>query len=234
MSDIKKVLGIIVALFFAVLIMSFIVGAVINLVVPPSEALYSDEVVVDIGENNFLVATLKSCAKIAEEKIPDGSFKTSDGQFSYFDAKNITYVDMDGRKDYMIVWKSTPDKYFDFENKSVNQYISAYLTDRDAKCFIEYSYENNEVYGIILGCDNIPYSEYDLMFNILDLNRTGFDLVYTTPSSSYSSYDSGSHYHTVVPDRYTLSRTDPGAYYDHYEYGDNYEIDNYLESEGFD
>lgn len=234
MSEIKKVFGIIIALFFAVLIMSFIVGAVINLVLPPSEAVYGDEVVVDIGENDFLVATLKGCAKVSEEKIPDASFKTSAGQFSYFDAKNITYVDTQGRKDYLIVWKSTPDKYYDFKNGSVNQYVSAYLTDSDAKCFIEYSYENGEVYGIILGCDNIQYSESDLMYSILGLNRTGFSLSYTTPSSSYVSYDSGNHYHTVIPDRYTLSRTDPGAYYDHYEYGDDYGIDDYLEVEGYD
>lgn len=234
MSEIKKVFGIIIALFFAVLIMSFIVGAVINLVLPPSEAVYGDEVVVDIGENDFLVATLKGCAKVSEEKIPDASFKTSAGQFSYFDAKNITYVDTQGRMDYLIVWKSTPDKYYDFKNGSVNQYVSAYLTDRDAKCFMEYSYENGEVYGIILGCDNIQYSESDLMYSILGLNRTGFSLSYTTPSSSYVSYDSGNHYHTVIPDRYTLSRTDPGAYYDHYEYGDDYGIDDYLEVEGYD
>ena len=73
------------------------------------------------------------------------------------------------------------------------------------------------------------------MYEILGLDENGFDLVYTNnaPSYSYSSSPS-SHYHTVVPDRYSLSRSDPGAYYDHYEYGDNYEIDDYLESEGYD
>ena len=74
------------------------------------------------------------------------------------------------------------------------------------------------------------------MYDILGLNRTGFDLTYSNSGTGHSgSYSGGgSSYHTVVPDRYTLSRTDPGAYYDHYEYGDNYDIDNYLESEGFD
>ncbi len=37
-----------------------------------------------------------------------------------------------------------------------------------------------------------------------------------------------------MPDRHSLSRSDPGSYYDHYEYGDNYEIDDYLESQGYD
>lgn len=35
---------------------------------------------------------------------------------------------------------------------------------------------------------------------------------------------SGNHYPTVVPDRYTLSRSDSGVYYDSYEYEDNYEV----------
>ena len=86
---------------------------------------------------------------------------------------------------------------------------------------------------------NKDISESKLIYDILGLNRTGFDLVYSSTSSKQPSYSSsyssgGNHYHTVVPDRYTLSRTDPGAYYDHYEYGDNYDIDNYLESEGYD
>lgn len=62
-------------------------------------------------------------------------------------------------------------------------------------------------------------------------------------SSSDSSYSSGSgysssggseHYHTVVGDRESLAYSDPDSYYDHYEYGDNYDIDDYLESEGYD
>ena len=66
-----------------------------------------------------------------------------------------------------------------------------------------------------------------------------YSLLNVQPTQSYSGGGYGGsggsgHYHTVVPDRYTLSRTDPGAYYDHYEYGDNYEIDDYLESEGYD
>lgn len=236
MSKLKKVAVILIALFIAMLVMGFVIGSIVNLIIPPSEALYSDEVVEDIGGDNFLVAKLDGCLKVNEENIPDASFKTSGGQFSYFDAKNISYVDTSGRKGYFIVWKAIPDKYDIFENKNVNQYVSDYLTDINAKCFIEYSHENNCVYGIILGCDNIYYGESNLMYDILGLNRTGFELSYSDYGTSYGgSYSSGAdHYHTVIPDRYTLSRTDPGAYYDHYEYGDNYDIDDYLESEGYD
>lgn len=234
MSRVKKVAVILVAIFIAMLVIGFSVGSIANLIFTPSEAIHSDKIIEDIGGDGFLTATLKGCLKVHEEKIQDGSFKTSSGKFDYFDAKNITYVDTDGKKDYLIVWKTTPDKYPNFKDKTENQYISAYLTDIDAKCFIEYSYEHDCVYGIIIGTGNISYSEYDLMYDILNLNRTGFDLVYTDLETGGGYYSSGSHYHTVVPDRYTLSRTDPGAYYDHYEYGDNYDIDNYLESEGYD
>ena len=116
-------------------------------------------------------------------------------------------------------------------------YISDYAKDGKSKCFIEYSYESKEVYGIILGTDNIRYSESDLMYEILDLNSSGFKLSYTTiyPTSTSGSFSgSQNHYHTVVGDRYSLSRSDPGAYYDHYEYGDDYGIDDYLEVEGYD
>lgn len=73
------------------------------------------------------------------------------------------------------------------------------------------------------------------------------DRIYTNDysSSSHSSSSSSHHYssgsgssshshYSVKTDPYELSRNDPGAYYDHYEYGDDYDIDDYLESEGYD
>ena len=54
----------------------------------------------------------------------------------------------------------------------------------------------------------------------------------SSPSSSSGS-SSGSHY-GIDTSPYGLAKNDPGAYYDHYEYGDNYKIDDYLESQGFD
>jgi len=229
MSRIKLIVGVVAVLLVAVLLFSFFST--------PSKADYYDNFTEDIGGDGFLVANLTHALKIGETNIPDGSFKASTGEYNYFGAKNISYVDYVGAKDYIVVWKTTPDKYsfFDTKNK-VNQYVSDYSKSSDEKCFIEYSYENNAVYGIIIGSENnITFKESELMYEILGLDENGFNLVYTTKAPSYSySSSSGGHYHTVVPDRYTLSRTDPGAYYDHYEYGDNYDIDNYLESEGYD
>ena len=55
---------------------------------------------------------------------------------------------------------------------------------------------------------------------------------HSTTGTSTSSHGSD-HYHTVVGDRYSLAQNDPDSYYGHYDYGDNYEIDDYLESEGY-
>lgn len=199
----------------------------------PPKADYTDEVFEPVGDNHLNV-TLKQCKKINEESIPEGSVETANyGKISYYDAKNISYVNIAGDKDYFIIWKVTADKY-DFINKSfdVGEYLSDYLQDDSGKIFLEYDIENKFVYGVILGTTNITYSESYFLYNILGLNSVIFELMYTQPSTSTSSYGSD-HYHTVVGDRYSLAHNDPDSYYDHYDYGDNYEIDDYLESEGY-
>lgn len=51
-------------------------------------------------------------------------------------------------------------------------------------------------------------------------------------SYSYDSYPS--HYRGVDTSPDTLAKNDPDSYYDYYEYGDNPDVDDYLESEGYD
>ena len=237
MANVGKVVVILIGLFVALLLIAFIVGSAINLLVPPSQALYSDKIVEDIGGDNALVATLKGCAQINRKDISDGNFKTDlNFNLGWKNAKNISYVDTYGHKGYVIVWKDSPNNYPDISSTNQTRYISDYVSSMNGTCFLVNFHDKDAVYGIIVAGDDIECSESKLMYEILDLNRSEFTQTYSTTSYSYpSSYDSGSgHYHTVVPDRYTLSRTDPGAYYDHYEYGDNYDIDNYLESEGYD
>ena len=231
------------------LIFSLTLGIVsagfLDFIFPPSKANADDEIFEAIGGDDFLNVTLKGCAKVSEENIPEGSVETAfSGEIWYYDAKNITYIDTEGNEDYFLVWKAEPDKYPFFQNTgNVNMYISDYLSDGSGKLFVEYSYEDNQVYGVILGTNSIKYSEADLIYDVLGLNPDGFDLVYSgsvssgpsaSSTSSASSYSGGNHYHTVVGDRSSLAHSDPDSYYDHYEYGDDYDIDNYLESEGYD
>lgn len=237
MANIKKVGVILIGFFVALLMVSFFIGSAVNLLVPPSEAVPGDKIIEDIGGDNVLVATLKGCAEVGRSDIPDGSFRTnSNNDLVWRNAKNISYVDTYGKKGNMIVWKDSPQNYPDLESKEKIKYVSDYIDSMNGTCFVVNFPDKDAVYGIILEGDEIEYSESELMYTILGLNRSGFIQTYSTSSYDYSGGYSGgsSHYHTVVPDRYTLSRTDPGAYYDHYEYGDNYDIDNYLESEGFD
>ena len=51
-------------------------------------------------------------------------------------------------------------------------------------------------------------------------------------SYSYDSYPS--HYGGVDTSPDTIAKNDPDSYYDYYEYGDNPDVDDYLESEGYD
>lgn len=56
----------------------------------------------------------------------------------------------------------------------------------------------------------------------------------TSNHVSYSYESPSSHYRGVDTSPDTLAKNDPDWYYDHYEYGDNPDIDDYLESEGYD
>ena len=235
MSNAKKVAVIIAGIFVALLVISFVVGSMINIFIPPSEALFGDKLIEDIGGDNALVATLDGCLEVSEESIPDGNFITQSGQsLSWFDAKNITFVDVYGYKGNMIVWKAPIEKYSILRDVDGGGYISDYINSSDKNCFLVHFSGSDAVYGIILDNENISYPESQLLYTILGLDKSNFPTTYST-STSYGYYSGGSsHYHTVVPDRDTLAKTDPGAYYDHYEYGDNYDIDDYLESEGYD
>ena len=58
----------------------------------------------------------------------------------------------------------------------------------------------------------------------------------SSSSSHYSggSSSSSSHYGGVDDSPHTIAKNDPDWYYDHYEYGDNPDIDDDLESQGYD
>ena len=125
MANVKKVGVILIGLFVALLFISFFVGTAINLFVPPSEAVYSDSIVEDIGGDNALVATLNGCAEVSRNDIPDGNFKTDlNFNLGWKNAKNISFVDTYANKGYMIVWKDSPKNYPDLSSEKEAKYIS--------------------------------------------------------------------------------------------------------------
>ena len=93
---------------------------------------------------------------------------------------------------------------------------------------LQYNPQNKIVYGIILDNNAKNFNLEELFYDILGLSRS--DINYHEPS--YSSTSSSRYHVDTSPS--TIARNDPDWYYDHYEYGDNYAIDNYLESQGYD
>ena len=75
------VLGFIV--IFLIISMTSAVSAGVFDFYQPSKANPDDKVFEQIGGDDFLNATLKGCAKIGENYIPDASFSTSEGNFTY-------------------------------------------------------------------------------------------------------------------------------------------------------
>ena len=234
MSKAKEIIIFLVVAYIVILIIGFAVGSITNMIFPPAQAVYGEEVVEDIGGDGILVATLDNCVKVGEESIPDDAFDTNlITNLSWSGAKNISYVDTSGNKGNMIVWKTTPDRY-SVLNSSVS-YISDYVNNDNGVCFMQYSPKTNSVYGIIIGSNNISYTESELMYTILDLDRSDYKATYS--SSSYSSGYGGygtSHYGGVDTSPGAIASTSPDWFYDYYDYGDYDDIDEFLESEGYD
>ena len=65
-------------------------------------------------------------------------------------------------------------------------------------------------------------------------NTHYYDVGSGSSSGSYSHSSHSSRYGGVDTSPNTIAKNDPDWYYDHYEYGDNPDIDDYLESQGYD
>lgn len=136
MAKVKQVAVLLVGFFVVLLVVGFLAGSLINLLVPPSQAVYGDKVVEDIGGDNALIATLGSCVKVGEQNIPDGNFTTNLGQnLGWKNAKNISYVDTAGIKDFIIVWKDSPQNYPILSNSSGVSYFQMFYLQWMADAF---------------------------------------------------------------------------------------------------
>lgn len=241
MAKVKEIVIFLIIIIIGVGIFGFVAGSLSSLIFPPSHASYSDEVIVDIGGDGIVVATLDDCLKISEKDIPEGYFDTKIiTNLSWCDAKNISFIDTMGRKGYMIVWKTSPYRYSVLEGNET-AYISDYVEGINGTCFMEYNPITDAAYGIIVGSDEISYSEYTLLYKILGLDKSKFPQTYQPVTvnggygGSYGGYSGGNgHYGGVDTSPHSIVRTDPDWYYDYYDYGDYDDIDEYLESDGYD
>lgn len=238
MAKVKEIVIFLIVIIIGVGIFGFVVSSISSLILPPSHASYDDKVVVDIGGDGILVASLDHCLKLDEKDIPEGYFDTKlITNLSWHDAKNISYIDYNGNKGYLIVWKTSPDWYSVLEGNET-AYISDYVEGFNGTCFMEYTPMTDKAYGIIVGCDEISCSEYTLLYKILGLDKSEFPQTYqpVTVNGGYGYGYSGGHGHYggVDTSPNSIVRTNPDWFYDYYDYGDYDEIDEYLESDGYD
>lgn len=93
--------------------------------------------------------------------------------------------------------------------------------------------QQNKIIAILIICAILILTLNSLIsFSSTDSYPSG-DLD-TSNHVSYSYESPSSHYRGVDTSPDTLAKNDPDSYYDYYEYGDNPDVDDYLESEGYD
>lgn len=215
--------------------MIFITALVIS---PVSAYIYTEDVdgdlTVPVGGNTFLTARFENSTKLNQEGIRDANFTTANHTFPYSAAYKITYKNAEGKTDYLITWKCDDTDYLD--DYIFNDYYghySGYLNDNTTPIFMYM--EGDYVYGIILDCENITYTESDLVHEILAksdyaLSNESYEIE-KAPAGGFSTH---SHYGGVRTDPYEIAGNDPYSYYDYFDYEDNVDIDEYLYDNGYD
>lgn len=229
-DDLKKIAKFVLIAFVVLLVLGVIIGTISYLTSPPSFASSDDSVEIDIGQDGYLKASIKKSLQYKSENIPNGEVNVSGDLIKWKNARNISYVNYLGKKAYVIVWKAPlKDTGFNVVDTSKIAYDYGDIHGKNrmyALYYQEYNPKNKMVYGIILDHNSISYDFKDLIHDILNRSFVKYN------DYSYSTSSSG-RYH-VDDSPYTIARNDPDWYYDHYEYGDNYAIDDYLESQGYD
>jgi hypothetical protein len=139
-----------------------------------------DQVVVEIGSYPNFVAILDDCLQISNESAGERHFDTRMGRsVRWVDASNITFVDTEGRQEYMIVWTDDDLDEYDFiPTRDQNWFISDVVDNPKGECFVFYDCEDDKVYGIFMGTDTIDCSESHLLYDILDLDKENFPPTY--------------------------------------------------------
>jgi hypothetical protein len=233
MKDFKSIIKYVLIALVILYVLGMIIGGISFLTSPPSVAGINDKVKIDIGQDGYLIATIDEALEYKNENIPDGEVNNSNSIIKWKDARNISFVDKLGKKSYAIVWKeSLKDSDLKVNNPSKKAYEYGEISNQKKSMFavycLKYNPKNKMVYGIILDNNANKINLEDLLYDILGISRS--DVNYQEPS--YYSSSSGRYHVDNSPS--TIARNDPDWYYDHYDYGDNYAIDDYLESQGYD
>ena len=103
MEILKKLLKFAAYIFVILFILGLVIGGVIYLTSPPSYAGFNDNVILDIGQDGYMIATIEDALEYKNEKIPDGEVKiSSDTVLKWKDARNVSFVDTVGKNEIAI------------------------------------------------------------------------------------------------------------------------------------
>ncbi len=103
MKNLKSIISYILIVFVILCVLGIVIGGVTYLISPPSFAGSDDKVTIDIGQDGYMVATINESLQYKSEKIPDGEVNNSKTIIKWKDARNISFVDVMGKKSYAIV-----------------------------------------------------------------------------------------------------------------------------------
>lgn len=234
LEDIKRIVKVIAVLVVIIYVISIVAGAISYFTSPPSYAGYDDNVIIDIGNDGYLVANITNALEYKSKNIPDGEVNGSHGIVKWKDARNVSFVYSAGHKCYAIAWK-TPleDSGLKVIDKNKLAYIYGTIFNQNhmhAVYYLQYNPQNKQVYGIILDNNGYRFDLNDLLYDILGFDKS--EVVYNDYSGHSSS--GGGRYGGVDTSPSTIAYNDPDWYYDYYDYGDYDYYDEYLESEGYD
>ena len=114
-------------------------------------------------------ATLENALVISRQGFSGGNFTTLQGDtFHYGNALNVTYLNSESVRDYLIVWKcEISDDYYQILDSDWHYYFD-YTNDRNCLMYMEIHYGSDYVYGMIFDMHNITYSQREVLHNILN------------------------------------------------------------------
>lgn len=196
-------------------------------------AAHADESLdIPLGDARWIVARFDNCTQISQETIGPGSVTTiHNTTFHWQNASKITYVNDEGKQDYVIVWQSDMNDEYMFLSEL--HYLTNHYSDyADDNSVVYLEADDEMAYGIIVDTQNISYSEEELVHQILgkyDYELTNSGYHYNPPIDVHDASSPEVPYTSPESDQWHMATNDPDWYYDHYDYGDNGYIDDYLD-----
>lgn len=108
------------------------------IIITPAAA---EDAVITVCDEEMTYATLENASVISRQGFSGGNFTTLQGDtFHYGNALNVTYLNSESVRDYLIVWKcEISDDYYPILDSDWHYYFD-YTNDRNGLVYMEISY----------------------------------------------------------------------------------------------